>query len=787
MSPATTRPARRYRFSGIGTVLGLAAIIVGALSVGLLRSPVSAAPGDQVTFRFDGVVVSTGGLDGSISVGDPFSIVTTFDPTVPDAEPLARYGRYFGVVSSTVTIGSYSASGTGGQIDIQDDVPYGFDTTLDAYSAQYFNLVGSAVNGHVPNNAGVGLLDYNSSDDTTVPSDANPAQPLELAEFQESYLYVEFVCGADPSLQESVPPQSEEASPPQASAEASPPQASAEASAGPSVNVSAQPSAEASPPPPQPSGSPGGCQSAYVIANPVASWMGTPAAPNSVSASAGNGQATVNWVAPADGGSPITGYTVTASPGGATVAAGPGATSATVTGLSNGTSYTFTVTATNSIGDGPASTPSNAITPAVPVNQTITFANPGAKTMLQSPLTVSATATSGLPVSFTTTTPGICTAGGPNGATITLLGPGTCTVRANQAGDGTHNPAPTVTRSFTVSKVNQSITFPNPGAKTMIQSPFDVSATASSGLAVTLTSTTPSVCTVSGMTITLLAPGSCAIVASQGGNANYNAAPNVTRNFNVTKASQTITFANPGAKTMIQSPFDVSATTTSPLSVTLTSTTQPVCTVSGMTITLVAPGSCRIVASQAGDANWAAATSVTRTFNVTKVSQTITFANPGAKTMIQSPFDVSATTTSPLSVTLTSTTQPVCTVSGMTVTLAAPGTCTLRASQAGDANYSAAPNVTRSFTVTKAPQTITFANPGAKTMGQSPLTVSATATSGLAVTFVTTTPARCTAGGANGATITFVSPGTCTVRASQAGDASWAAAPSVTRSFTITP
>jgi hypothetical protein len=74
----------------------------------------------------------------------------------------------------------------------------------------------------------------------------------------------------------------------------------------------------------------------------------------------------LSWTAPAsNGGSPITGYTVIASPGGATCTSS-GATSCTVTGLVNGTSYSFTVRATNAAGTGPASSSASATPRTVP-------------------------------------------------------------------------------------------------------------------------------------------------------------------------------------------------------------------------------------------------------------------------------------------------------------------------------------------------------------------------------------------------------------------------------------
>jgi hypothetical protein len=83
----------------------------------------------------------------------------------------------------------------------------------------------------------------------------------------------------------------------------------------------------------------------------------------SVAVTALDGSAEVSWVAPDDGGDTISGYTVTANPGGATASVPGVAREATVTGLTNGTVYRFTVTAKNSAGTGPSSAVSNAVTP----------------------------------------------------------------------------------------------------------------------------------------------------------------------------------------------------------------------------------------------------------------------------------------------------------------------------------------------------------------------------------------------------------------------------------------
>lgn len=100
-----------------------------------------------------------------------------------------------------------------------------------------------------------------------------------------------------------------------------------------------------------------------------------PAAPSGVTAVAGDSDASVLWNRPYDGGSAITRYAVTSNPAGGTcTTAGP--TGCTVGGLTNGTAYTFRVTATNAVGTSAASSPSNAVTPAPPVTSTFVRVTP---------------------------------------------------------------------------------------------------------------------------------------------------------------------------------------------------------------------------------------------------------------------------------------------------------------------------------------------------------------------------------------------------------------------------
>jgi len=246
----------------------------------------------------------------------------------------------------------------------------------------------------------------------------------------------------------------------------------------------------------------------------------------------------------------------------------------------------------------------------------------------------------------------------------------------------------------------QTITFANPGTQT-VGTPLTLAATASSGLAVSFTSTTTSICTVSITAAIFVASGTCTIDANQSGNSAYAAAPQVQQSFTVNTGSQTITFANPGTQT-VGTPLSLSATATSGLTVSFTSTTTSICTVSGTMATFIASGTCTIDANQSGNSAYAAAAQVQQSFTVNDEAQTITFPTIAAQT-VGTPLTLSATASSGLAVSFTSTTTSICTVSGTTATFIASGACTIDANQAGNSTYVAATMVPQSFTVNPAP------------------------------------------------------------------------------------
>ncbi len=339
-------------------------------------------------------------------------------------------------------------------------------------------------------------------------------------------------------------------------------------------------------------------------------------------------------------------------------------------------------------------------------------------------------------------------------------------------------------------KSAQTIAFAPLPAVTYGDPPFELSARASSGLEVSyavsdpnvtfattpvsVISSNPNVATVAGDILTIVGAGRTIITASQSGNADYLAAADVSQTLTVNKATATLTLGNLNAT--YDGKVHYATATTIPAGLSVTFTTPIYGTVAPPVLAGYYTFTFRISDNLYDGA-------ATGTLVIAQASQAIAFGAPAAVTVGDAPFHLGATASSGLPVSYASSDSNVAWVIGDTVIVIGAGTASITASQPGDTNYNAAPDVVRTLTVNKKPQTVTFGPLVDRFLGDGPISVSATASSGLAPTYsIVSGPATI-----NGSTVVPTGAGTVVVRATQQGDASYAAVTPVEQSFIVAP
>ncbi|NDE18544.1 hypothetical protein EBZ80_26925, partial [bacterium] len=194
-------------------------------------------------------------------------------------------------------------------------------------------------------------------------------------------------------------------------------------------------------------------------------------------------------------------------------------------------STTVTYTLTNGTNGGLASNYSLASGSAtgniIKANQTITFVALAAKAFGDANFSLTATASSSLTVSYSSSNPGVATV---SGSTVTIVGVGTTTITASQTGNSNYNAATSVDQTLTVNKGNQTISGVASTASKYVGDTYAVGGTASSGLALSYTSSNTGVATVDASgNVTVIGAGTATLTVSQAGNSNYDAATNVTQ------------------------------------------------------------------------------------------------------------------------------------------------------------------------------------------------------------------------------------------------------------------
>ena len=375
----------------------------------------------------------------------------------------------------------------------------------------------------------------------------------------------------------------------------------------------------------------------------------------------------------------------------------------TLTKLSQNTTYRFQVKTVDPKGNATSSSVFTFTTSGL-AEQSISFTGsaPSPTYAVGGSFAISATASSGLPVTYSSQTGTVCSVSGSSTpATVQILSAGMCTIVAAQGGDDDYAAATPVTQSITIAKANQAALVVTATPETLaVGESSQLSASGGSTSATVTFTVISGSCLLNGTQLRGNAAGACSVKATRPGDTDYNAvdsAPIAVTVNAVQSGSQTISFTGsaPSPTYAVGGSFAISATASSGLPVTYSSQTGTVCSVSGSstpaTVQILSAGMCTIVAAQGGDDDYAAATPVTQSITIAK-------ANQAALVVTATPETLAVGESSQLSTMGGSSSGDIayqlvsgaCAISGDQVTANAEGACLITATKLGDTNYNLA-------------------------------------------------------------------------------------------------
>ena len=240
---------------------------------------------------------------------------------------------------------------------------------------------------------------------------------------------------------------------------------------------------------------------------------------------------------------------------------------------------------------------------------TLTVTGPATKTYGDIPFAPATTGGSGTGgLTFTSSTPSICTASAS--ASVTIVAAGTCTVTATKAADSNYNVETSAPFSVTVDKADQAtLTVTGPASATFGAADATITTSGGSGGgAETFSAGGSTACSiVAGKLHVLSGTGTCSVTATKAADGNYNATTSAPFSVTVQKADQAaLTVTGPATKTYGDIPFAPATSGGSGTGgLTFTSSTPSICTASASaSVTIVAAGTCTVTATKAADSNY---------------------------------------------------------------------------------------------------------------------------------------------------------------------------------------
>ncbi|MBP3350267.1 MAG: leucine-rich repeat protein, partial [Bacteroidaceae bacterium] len=395
--------------------------------------------------------------------------------------------------------------------------------------------------------------------------------------------------------------------------------------------------------------------------------------------------------------------------------------------------------------------------------QVITFPELEAKTYGDADFTLPEKTNKNLTIVYQSTNTSVATVNGNN---VHICGVGETNIIATQAGDENYLEAAYVTRKLVVNKITQSIVWEELPTKTYEDRPFTLPATTDKGLQITYQSINPEVATINGTTVTIVGAGTTEIVANQAGDATHYAATPVTRTLTVNRRAQSINFPAFAPKVYGDAPIVLNQYSDKNLEITYTSDCD-VATVNGNSVVINKPGTAVITAKQEGTKNYLPAQEIQQMLTVSKAMQTIIWDEIPNSLYGDADIVLPQTTDKGMEITYNSDNEAVATVSSNILKITGVGTANITASQSGNDYYNEAASVTKTITVSKSYQTITFDALPTATYGDAPIQLTATTNSSAQIRYESSDAKVATV---ENNMLTIVGAGRCYITAYASGD-----------------
>jgi hypothetical protein len=350
-------------------------------------------------------------------------------------------------------------------------------------------------------------------------------------------------------------------------------------------------------------------------------------------------------------------------------------------------------------------------------SQAITFTStfPGAKVGGNTYVPTATGGPSGQAVTFTVDSAASSICSISNGV-VSFQAVGNCVLNSNQAGNNLYNAAPQVQQTIVVAKGTQVVTFTS-------ETPHDAqvegltyipTATGSaSGISVVFSvpQSAQQYCTIANGVVSFHAVGNCVLYANQAGNANWNAATQVSQIFDVTKGQQVVTITSTAPTDAKVDGVNYALTSTrgsgtAPVVYSISQLSTDICSVSGNLVSFDQAGDCVVVASQDGDSRFNPANPVTQTISVAKGVSVLQFMTAPTDPKVDDTgyephISISGNTTA---IAVSTSDASVCEFVQNKILFHKAASCTVLADQAGNANYEAAAQISQTFTVAKGNQ-----------------------------------------------------------------------------------